>query len=74
MKATITTATTNAAGSVGAATDRTRLPGILELPQRRLTVRDLISQGRIDNAAIEYIRERGFTNNAGMVAVLRWRS
>ncbi|MCL4065336.1 phage major capsid protein [Pseudomonas sp. GX19020] len=68
IKATITTATTNAAGSVGAASERTRLPGVLELPQRRLTVRDLISQGRIDNAAIEYIREKGFNNNAGMVA------
>lgn len=31
-------------------------------------MRDLISQGRIDNAAIEYIREKGFTNNAGMPA------
>lgn len=68
IKATITTSTANAAGSVGAATERTRLPGIVELPQRRLTVRDLISQGRIDNAALEYIRERGFNNNAGMVA------
>ena len=68
VKATITTATTDAAGSVGAATERTRLPGILELPRQRLVVRDLITQGRIDNAAFEYIRETGFTNNAGPVA------
>lgn len=68
VKATITTATTDAAGSVGAASERIRISGILELPQRRLTVRDLISQGRIDNSAIEYIREKGFTNNADMVA------
>lgn len=68
VKATITTATTDAAGSVGAATDRTRLPGVIELPQRRLTVRDLISPGRIDNAALEYIREKGFSNNAAPVA------
>ncbi|PWE26995.1 phage major capsid protein [Pararhodobacter marinus] len=68
VKATITTSTTDAAGSVGAATDRTRLPGLQELPQRRLTVRDLISPGRIDNAALEYIRETGFTNNAAPVA------
>lgn len=68
VKATITTSTTDAPGSVGAATDRTRLPGIQELPQQRLVVRDLISQGRIDNAALEYIREVGFTNNAAPVA------
>lgn len=68
IKATITTSTENAPGSVGAATDRTRRAGILELPQRRLVVRDLISQGRIDNAAFEYIKETGFRNNAGMVA------
>lgn len=68
VKATITTATTNAPGSVGAATERTRLPGVLELPRQRLVVRDLISQGRIDNAAIEYIREVGFRNNAAPVA------
>lgn len=68
VKTTITTSTTDAPGSVGAATDRTRLPGILELPQQRLFVRDLISQGRIDNAALEYIRETGFRNNAAPVA------
>lgn len=68
VKATITTSTTNAPGSVGAATERTRLPGMVELPRQRLVVRDLISQGRIDNAAIEYIREVGFTNNAAPVA------
>lgn len=68
VKATITTAVTDAAGSVGAATERTRLPGIQELPRQRLVVRDLITQGRIDNAALEYIRETGFTNNAAPVA------
>lgn len=68
VKATITTSTTNAPGSVGAATERTRLPGMVELPRQRLVVRDLISQGRIDNAAIEYIREVGFTNSAAPVA------
>lgn len=68
VKATITTATTDAAGSIGAATERTRLPGIQELPRQRLVVRDLITQGRIDNAALEYIRETGFTNNAAPVA------
>lgn len=68
VKATITLATTNAAGSAGAGVRTSRLPGILELPQRRLTVRDLISQGRMDGNSLEYVRETGFTNNAATVA------
>ena len=68
IKATLSSATTDAAGSVGAAIRTTRLPGILELPQRRLTVRDLISQGRMDGNALEYVQETGFTNNAAGVA------
>lgn len=68
IKATITSATANAAGSAGAALQTQRLPGILELPQRRLTVRDLITPGRMDSAALEYVRETGFTNNAAPVA------
>ncbi len=70
FKATLSTATTAAAGSVGAAVQNTRLPGILELPQRRLTVRDLLSQGRMDGGTLEYVRERGFNNNAAPVAEL----
>jgi HK97 family phage major capsid protein len=68
IKATLTSATTDAAGSVGDAIANTRLPGILPLPQRRLTVRDLISTGRMDGNTLEYVKETGFTNNAGMVA------
>ena len=48
VKTTITTSVTDAPGSVGAAPDRTRLPGIRELPQQRPCVRDQTSQGRID--------------------------
>jgi HK97 family phage major capsid protein len=68
VKATLTSATTNAAGSVGAGVQTTRLPGILDIPQRRMTVRDLISPGRMDGNALEYVKEQGFNNNAGMVA------
>jgi len=46
----------------------TRLPGILELPQRRLTVRDLLSQGHMDGSTLEYVKETGFNNNAAPVA------
>ncbi|MBI1621495.1 phage major capsid protein [Aquamicrobium zhengzhouense] len=68
FKATITSATTNAAGSAGAGVPVTRLPGVLELPQRRLTVRDLLTQGRMDGNSLEYVRETGFVNNAAGVA------
>jgi HK97 family phage major capsid protein len=68
VKATLTSLTTDAGGSVGDGIAATRLPGILPLPQRRLTVRDLISPGRMDGNSLEYVQETGFTNNAGMVA------
>lgn len=68
IKATLTSLTTDAAGSVGDAIQTSRLPGILPLPQRRLTVRDLLSQGRMDGQALEYVKETGFTNSAAPVA------
>ena len=68
VKATLTSVTTDTDGAVGAAIAPTRLPGILELPQRRLTVRDLLSQGRMDGNALEYVKEKGFNNNAAPVA------
>ncbi|MGP4691623.1 phage major capsid protein [Agrobacterium cavarae] len=68
IKATLTSLTTDAAGSVGDAIANTRLPGILPLPQRRLTVRDLLSQGRMDGNTLEYVKETGFVNNAATVA------
>lgn len=68
VKATITSATTNSGGSAGAMVPTTRLPGLLELPQRRLTVRDLITPGQMDGNSLEYVRETGFTNNAAPVA------
>lgn len=68
IKATLTSLTTDAAGSVGDAINQTRLPGILPLPQRRLTIRDLLSQGRMDGNTLEYVKETGFTNSAAPVA------
>jgi HK97 family phage major capsid protein len=67
-KATLTSLTTDAAGSVGDAIDNTRLPGIVALPQRRMTVRDLLSPGQMDGNTLEYVKETGFTNNAAPVA------
>lgn len=68
LKATLTSATADVAGSVGDAVQTTRMPGILALPQRRMTVRDLLSQGRMDGNSLEYVKETGFTNNAAPVA------
>lgn len=39
------------------------MPGL-----RRLTVRDLLAQGRITSNALEYVRENVFTNAAAPVA------
>ena len=68
LKATITSLTTDAAGSAGAAVAPMRLPGIITPPQRQLTVRDLLMQGTTDSNAITYVREKLFTNNAAAQA------
>lgn len=68
LKATITSATTDAAGSAGAVVDETRLPGIVSPAERRMTIRDLITPGQMDGNALEYVREKGFNNNAAPVA------
>lgn len=68
VKATLTSATTDSAGSVGDAINQTRLAGIMPLPQRRMTVRDLLTQGRMDGNTLEYVKETGFTNSAAPVA------
>lgn len=68
MKATLTTATTDTNGAVGAGSDRQRLAGIITGPERRMTIRDLLTQGQMSEASISWIQETGFTNGAGMVA------
>lgn len=68
FKATISLATTDAAGSAGDLVQDTRLPGIVMQPERRLTIRDLITPGRMDGNVLEYVQETGFTNNAATVA------
>jgi HK97 family phage major capsid protein len=68
VQATLTSATTNADGSVGDAIFPTVLPGIMPIAQRRLTVRDLLTPGRMDGNTLEYVKETGFTNNAAPVA------
>ena len=67
IKATITSATTDAAGSAGDLTQATRLPGIVALQDRQFTIRDLLMPGRMDGNALEFVQETGFVNSAGMV-------
>ncbi len=68
LKATITLATTDTLGAAGDTVQVTRVAGIFAPPERRMTVRDLITPGRMDGNALEYVKETGFVNNAGMVA------
>ncbi|KQR62652.1 phage major capsid protein [Acidovorax sp. Leaf160] len=68
VQAAITSVTTDTDGAAGDLVQVTRLAGVQALPQRRMTVRDLLTPGRMDGSALEYVKETGFTNNAGMVA------
>lgn len=59
-------------GSAGATRDvlvpSDRQPGIVMPPQRRMTVRDLLTPGRTNSNAIQFVQETGFTNNAAPVS------
>ena len=68
FNAAITSVTTDTDGAAGDLVTPTRLPGIVAPPNRRLTVRDLLSQGRMDGNTLEYVKETGFTNAAAPVA------
>lgn len=68
MKAIISALTTDADGSAGDLIVPQRQPGIITAPQRRMTIRDLITPGRTASNAIQYVKETGFTNNAATVS------
>lgn len=68
INAAITSVTTNTDGAAGDLVSPNRLPGVIEPPQRRLTMRDLISPGRTNSPLVEYVKRTGFTNNAATVA------
>lgn len=59
------TAVTSASASAGALIDPYRVPGIVMDPDEPLTVRDLFSAVSISTNAIEWVKEKVFTNNAG---------
>lgn len=56
------------ADSAGSLIQPMQIPGIIMPGLRRLTIRDLLAQGRISSNALEYVREEVFINNADVVA------
>lgn len=58
---------TSAPASAGVLVEPQRQPGIIATPDRRMTVRDLLTPGTTASNSIEYVRESGFTNNAATV-------
>lgn len=66
--ATLTSATTDAAGSVGAGIQPHRVPGIVIPGQREFRIRDLLLNGPTSSDTIEWVVEKAFTNNAAPVA------
>lgn len=61
-------AITSVPESAGALVAPDRQSGIIAIPQRRLTIRDLVAPGLTNSNSVEYVRETGFTNNAAIVA------
>jgi HK97 family phage major capsid protein len=53
--------------TAGAGVAPTRVAGIVAIPDRRLTVRDLLTPGRTASNLVQYVRETGFTNNADTI-------
>ena len=60
----ITSATGDGDGNAGDLLTPDDRPGIITPPQRRMTVRDLLTPGRTSDSAIRFFQETGFTNNA----------
>lgn len=55
----------NASGASQPLVEAQRVAGIVTAPQRRLTIRDLLTSGPTSSNSIEFARELVFTNNAG---------
>jgi HK97 family phage major capsid protein len=68
VKAIISALTTDALGSAGDLIVPQRVGNIFGLPERRMTVRDLITPGTTTSNAIQYVKETGFTNAAATVS------
>ncbi len=64
----ITSVTGNIDGAAGDLLTPDDRPGIVAPPERRMTVRDLITPGRTSDSAIRFFQETGFTNAAAAQA------
>lgn len=65
VKNLITSVTTDTDGAAGDLISPDRIAVPIRPPQRRLTIRALLTPGRTGSNAIEYVQETGFTNMAG---------
>ncbi|RBM30491.1 phage major capsid protein [Vibrio tarriae] len=61
-------AITSATGSGGDLVAPDRRAGIIAIPERQMTIRDLIAPGTTTSNMVQYVKETGFTNNAAPVA------
>lgn len=68
VKALITSVTTDTLGAAGDLIVPDRQDGIVAPPERRMTVRDLLTPGRTGSNAIQFVQETGFVNNAATQA------
>ena len=62
------TSVSTGSGAAGDLIQPLRVPGIIAQPDRPMTIRQLLSQGRTSSNSIEYVQETGFTNSAAPVA------
>lgn len=60
-------AITSASNSAGQGVYPDNRPGVFTLPNRRLTIRDLVAPGRTNSNLVRYVKETGFTNSAATV-------
>ncbi|KIQ05028.1 capsid protein [Agrobacterium tumefaciens] len=70
-RAAITTANTTVGAGRSPGTSLVpgaRVPGIFGLPERQMTIRDLLLPGQTSSNNVEYVKETGYTNNSAPVA------
>lgn len=68
VRATVTSSMADAAGSAGAMLNPDRQSGIIDLPRRKLRMRQLFAPGTTSGNSIEWPMLKARTNNAAMAA------
>jgi HK97 family phage major capsid protein len=68
VKATVTSATADALGSAGDLVTPDRRPGVIELPRRKLRLRQLFAPGETSSNAVQWPKMKVRTNNAATAA------